>query len=57
LDDKLRRNIPIVEISSWVNEQIRQHTAFSENQLDNTFLMWRKLNEKRIAKGKNKTIS
>ncbi|EGO2739282.1 class I SAM-dependent methyltransferase [Enterococcus faecalis] len=57
LDDKLRGNIPIVEISSWVNEQIRQHTTFSENQLDNTFLMWRKLNEKRIAKGKNKTIS
>lgn len=52
LDDKFRNGISITTISSWVNEQIKNHTTFSNIQLDNTFLMWQNLNRKRTNKGK-----
>lgn len=55
LDDKFRNGISIISISSWVNEQIKNHTTFSNAQLDNTFLMWQNLNKRRTGKGKLKT--
>lgn len=54
LDNRFRNGTSIFDIASWVNDQIVNHTTFSNEQLDTTFLMWQNLNQKRTAKGKNK---
>lgn len=56
LDFKFRMGTTITEISSWINEQIKEYTSFSSDELENTFLMWQKLNKKRTSKSKNKPI-
>lgn len=52
MDSMFRKNISIDNISRWVNEKIKAHTTFSNDELESTFLMWKKLNDRRTDKGK-----
>ena len=49
LDDRLRNGESITDIVLWVNETIRTASAFSNDQLRDTFTMWKTLNRKRTG--------
>lgn len=50
LDYRFRARESITSISRWVNDTIKEHSLFTNEQLDATFFMWKKLNKRRTKK-------
>jgi len=50
LDSKLRNSESVEEIVKWVDNQLKRNALFTDKQMDKTFLMWKKLNDRRTNK-------